>query len=446
MSLQLRAVLMTGLALVLLWALAAAWTIAGAQARLEQTLDERLAMSARMVSGLLQRSALPMSALAGTELAEAVQVGAAEGMACQIRSLRGEVLAQTVGAADALFRVDAAGYGFMEHDRQRWRTFTLREGEYQIVTADRIDERAALAQQMRSATGIPFLIACVGGLLVLWMGIGQGLSPLHGLRRTLKEKSENDTRPIMLGRTPAELRPLVQAMNDLLARLAKALASQRAFTDAAAHELRTPLTAVDTHLQVLRLACGAGAEADASLQQAEEAVRRLSRTLEQMMALARAEAAVVDGDSSRSVHSVLNEVIHRLPAEAQGRITLRVAQADCASVIPRSLLETAVRNLVDNALRYSPPGSPVSIELHCDTARQCCAIEIADRGPGLAAGQIAQAGRRFWRGDQGRDRSNGSGLGISIVCAIAAHFAGAQFSLALRDGGGLVARLNIPMA
>lgn len=443
MSLRLRTVLITGAALAALWLLAAAWMVAGAQVRLEQTLDQRLAMSARMVSGLLQRSMLPSVSIPEGGPDAAVRVGTAEGIACQVRSMRGEVLAQTDGAPAAVFGADRSGYALLEHDGQRWRTFTLRDGDYQITTADRVDERQALLRQMRSATGVPFLIASIGGLLALWTGIAHGLAPLGALRRVLKERGENDTRPITLERTPSELQPVLGAMNDLLARLAGALASQRAFTDAAAHELRTPLTAVDTHLQVLRLTTDkAGREA--SLQQAEEAVRRLSRTLDQMMLLARAEAAVADGDTAASVGAVVEEVIRRLPSTDQHRVRL-VSHADAPSLVPRSMLESAVRNLVDNALRYSPPGSQVVVTLQCDTSAAQFTIDIADRGPGLAEEQLAQAGRRFWRGDHRPGRENGSGLGISIVRAIAEHFGGG-FSLAPREGGGLIARLQIPVA
>lgn len=105
-----------------------------------------------------------------------------------------------------------------------------------------------LTRQMLIATTIPFLIAVIGGLLALWVGIGRGLSPLETLRRTLEGKSANDTSSVEIGEPPAELKSVVSALNELLAHLAQMLSSQRAFTDAAAHELRTPLTAIDTHL------------------------------------------------------------------------------------------------------------------------------------------------------------------------------------------------------
>src|SRR5690606_39428965 len=100
-----------------------------------------------------------------------------------------------------------------------------------------------------------------GGLAPLCIGTGRGLAPREALRAQLRARVTDDITPIVAGRSPTELRPVLDAMNALLARLAQALASQRAFTDAAAHELRTPLTVIDTHLQVARLSDDEDAQA-----------------------------------------------------------------------------------------------------------------------------------------------------------------------------------------
>lgn len=443
MSLRLRAVLIAGISLLVLWGLAAAWMVRGVQHNLDHTLDERLAMSARMVGGLLQRSALPTaSAIPGSEVQQAVLVGGGEGIACQIRSLRGEILAQTAGAPETVFRAQASGYGAAEIEGEAWRTYTLQDGDYQIVTADRIEERATLTRQMLIATTVPFLIAVIGGLLALWIGIGRGLSPLETLCRTLKEKRANDTRPVDIGKPPAELKPVVRALNELLARLAQMLSSQRAFTDAAAHELRTPLTAIGTHLQVVQLTDGPVAKA--SLQKAGEGVQRLSRIVNQMMILARTDAATEESGEDYSIGEVVRELIGGLIPAEQARIELDIEEPDGITLIPRAMLEAAIRNLVDNALRYDSARGGVTIRVRCNAEAQQGLIEVADRGPGLRADQIAEVGRRFWRGDQGRSSSEGAGLGLSIVRSIADRF-GATLTLSPRDGGGLVAGFLFPV-
>lgn len=442
MSLRLRAVLIAGLSLALLWAAAAGLMMRGVHASLDRTLDGRLAMSARMVSGLLERAALAPEARAA-DLGEAVRVAGKEGMACEIRLLRGEVLASTAQGPHSPFGSAPAGLSTRDIDGQSWRIYVLRANGYQITTAERVDQRDVLIDELLYAAGAPFLIAVLGGLLALWIGIGRGLSPLETLRQQLRQRQTDDTRPIAVQRPPAELRPVLDAMNALLGRLAQALSGQRAFTDAAAHELRTPLTVIDTHLQVVRLT--EGEEAEASLRSAEDGVQRLRRTLDQMMALARTDAAIDEADACPSVQEAVAAVLHKMSAADQERITLIVVGDDGATPVPRSMIETVVRNLADNALRYSPPREAVALTLAFDRLKHEVSIAVADRGPGLDAEQVSQVGRRFWRGDQGRQRQDGAGLGLSIVRAIAERFNG-TLALKPRPGGGLIADLRFPLS
>lgn len=107
------------------------------------------------------------------------------------------------------------------------------------------------------------------------------------------------------------------------------------------------------------------------------------------------------------------------------------------------MLEAAVRNLVDNAIRYSPENMAVEVAAHFESPTRQCRVIVTDRGPGLSEDQVAKIGRRFWRGDQGRSRNDGAGLGISIVHAIAERFGG-TLNLKPRAGGGLIAELVLP--
>ncbi|MEA3300627.1 MAG: ATP-binding protein [Pseudomonadota bacterium] len=438
MSLRLRAVLIAGISLIVLWVMAAAWMMRDAHAHLDRTLDGRLAMSARMVAGLLERGSLqPRSSPA--DFSEAVQVRGGEGIACEIRSLRGEVLARTTGSPGAGFDSLPPGYSLYEEQGRHWRVYVLQAGEYQITTADRIDQRNILIADLLRAAGVPFLVAVLGSLIALWVGIGRGLAPLKVLRRELREKTADDTSPIAQDHAPAELRPVLEAMNGLFGRLAQALASQRAFTDAAAHELRTPLTVIDTHLQVARMTDGE--EAELSLDSAEAGVKRLRHTLDQMMALAWTEAAVHEEDVCHSVVAAVESALAAYSGDIRQRVSWVVDGTDTGTAVPKSMLETAVRNLVDNALRYSPDNETVDVTLLFGEAH--CLITVADRGPGLSVEQTAQIGKRFWRGDQGRRAQDGAGLGISIVRAIAKRFSG-ELTLLPRDGGGLGAELRIP--
>lgn len=439
MSLRLRAVLITGIALSLLWASAAAWLTKDLHATLDRTLDQRLAMSARMVAGLMERSVIAPEG-AREALSTVIEVGNPQGIACQIRSLRGEILASTGTTGLEDLGPPPTGFAHQSINGQQWRTFTVLAGQHIITTSDRIDERNTLFRDILLTAGVPFLIAVLGGLLALWFGIRRGLAPLDELRDTLHKRGTHGTYPIPEGNAPGELRPVIGALNDLLGRLSRALTHQRAFTDAAAHELRTPLTGIDTHLQVAGMTEGPAAAQ--SLERAREGVLRLRRTLDQMMALARIETP---GDHSAcpSVVGTLEDVLSHLPAAARQRIETRWPHCDAHSPIPPSLLDTAVRNLLENALRYSPAEQPVGLTLECLPGSAGCRITVTDQGPGLTEDEIARAGQRFWRGDPSLSGDGGSGLGISIVRAICDRYGG-SLTLRNRDGRGLVAELKLP--
>lgn len=440
MSLRLRVVLIAGISLVVLWVAAATWMMQGVYAKFDQTLDGRLAMSARMVSGLLDGVALDSNA-SFTGFTEAVRVSGNDGIACEIRVLRGKVLARTGSTPSSDFETLPTGYSTRTVEGSQWRIYVLRDNGYQITTADRLEERVVLVNDLLRAASVPFFIAFFGGLGALWIGIGRGLAPLKALREQLRDKETDDTTPIFLNRPPTELRPVLNAMNGLLKRLAQALSRQRAFTDAAAHELRTPLTVIDTHLQVAQLS--EGQEARASLRDAEEGVQRLRRTLDQMMTLARTEVAIEQGDACASVLATVHSVLDQAGINERSRLSLIVDGADAGTPIPKSMLETAVRNLVDNAIRYSPDDTVIEMSVFFDWSTQHCLLAVADRGPGLNAEQASRIGQRFWRGDQGQQRQEGAGLGISIVRAIVERFGG-TLKLSPREGGGLVAEILIP--
>jgi len=440
MSLRLRAVLIAGISLLVLWGAAAGWMMRGVHSNLDRTLDDRLAMSARMVAGLLERAALAPNS-ADSDFTEAVRISGKEGIACEIRSLQGDILARTTTGPHSEFESLPAEFSTQDVLGHQWRVYVLRANGYQITTADRVDQREMLIDELLSVAGVPFLIAFLGGLAALWIGIGRGLAPLETLSQQLRDKHADDTSAIAVNHSPSELRPVLDAMNGLLKRLARTLASQRAFTDAAAHELRTPLTVIDTHLQVARIS--EGDEVTSSLSNAEEGVKRLRRTLDQMMTLARAETPADEADVCSSVTASIRSVLDQWKAEEGKRLSLSISGEDIGTPVPKSMLETAVRNLVDNAIRYSPREAAIEVGVFLEPSARRCLITVSDRGPGLTAEQASQIGQRFWRGDQGRKSKDGAGLGISIVRAIAERFGGV-LNFEPREGRGLVAKFFVP--
>jgi signal transduction histidine kinase len=402
------------------------------------TLDERLATSARMVAGLIAQMPQPPSAAASAATAPpraVLDVVAKDGVACEISLLHGELIARTHNSPGKLSVVDS-GYANRSVQGVQWRTYTLQQGNIRITTADRIDRRVALLHDIVFAMAVPFLIAVAGSLVALWFGIRRGLAPLETIRNALAERKPDALHPLPETRVPAELAPLVSTINLLLERVQHAIERERSFTGNAAHELRTPLTAVKTHLQVARLA--GGDDAQLALGHAEEGVLRLQRTLEQLLMLARLEGPFPFGDDERMrVDAVVKLALRELAAELRHRVKITDECAQVLLAIPPTLAVTALRNLLDNALRYSPATSPV--QLHIAQSEGFVAFRVADEGPGMSDSDRSQATRRFWR----RGRGQGSGLGLSIVDAIVKRYGG-ELLLSARADGGMTAEISLP--
>jgi len=436
MSLRLRLVVTIGLSVAVLWAGAAAWMLRDLDRSLQETLDGRLAMSARMVAGLVEQSGHAGASLVPVE--GTLSVPGARGMACQVRSLRGEVVATTGGPGQQALSVARPGYHTTLVEGQAWRTYTLRTEGFDITTADRLDERTGLRRRIALAAGVPFLIAAVGGLLALWFGTGRALAPLASLQQRLARRNPDATDPVDGGNLPAELRPLIGALNGLLARMADAIQRERGFTNDAAHELRTPLTVIDTHLQVARMT--SGESASDALRDAATGVERLRGTLEQLLMLARIEGRLpfAEGERIDAADAVARAV--EVAGSDAHRVVVDAAVEGTTLDVPPQLAVVALRNIIGNALRYSPAGSQVV----ASARREPGAVRfvVTDEGPGMSEEARQSATRRFWRGMESGSGS-GSGLGLTLVDAIADRFGG-SLALQPRSPNGLAVKLVLP--
>ncbi|WP_312257290.1 sensor histidine kinase [Stutzerimonas nitrititolerans] len=415
MSLRLRLTLTLGSAFVLLWAVAATWMLMDVRNQLMLSLDQRLAASARMVAGLLVQLPQPQLGADGVTRLSAEQLGIENGLACQVSSLRGEVLARSHAAPDSV--LDAQRTGF--HDQligdTAWRSFTLIQNGMRVTTADRLDERDTLKRSVMLAAALPVLVALLGSLMVLWIGIGNGLSPLRRIRNALAQRTADSVEPLQTERLPRELVPLVETQNQLFARIAQTLERERRLTDDAAHELRSPLTAIKTHLQVAAMT--EGDTARRALAQAEIGTDRLHRTLEQLLMLARVEGQVSFDDGLRcTALEVAQQAIADASQQAGPPIELHAGEnlPRAPLAMPPALAIAALRNLLDNARRHTRDGTAVHLTLE-PFGEGKVRFAVQDQGPGIAPEQVERFTERFWRSSDG----DGSGLGLSIVKAIA---------------------------
>jgi two-component system sensor histidine kinase QseC len=446
-----RLLAIIGISLTSVWSLVAVWTLVDVRDELRTVLDERLAASARMVAGLMAQMPAFENSDART-WSSVLDVVAPDGLVCEVSLLNDQAVLQTMAKTKGSPSLAQAPEGFSTRTfgDQAWRSYVLQQGPFRIATADRVDLRRNLLRDVALAAGIPFAVALVGSLLILWFGISRGLSPIERVRAALADRRPDDGAPLPELHAPPELTPLVETIRHLIERMRSTIARERRFTDDAAHELRTPLTAVKTHLQVLRLGMARPDDAQsaalrrAALDDAELGVVRLQGTLEQLLLLARLDGPVES--SATSLSAARSAAWHAIESAegglraGAGRVALEIlGQDDYVLAVPEPLLVSALRNLLDNALRYSLPESGVRLSVERQDHRSV-RFRVVDEGPGMSQADCGQAVQRFWRRGPS---SHGSGLGLSIVNEMARRHGG---SLHLEPGPstGLVATLVLP--
>lgn len=434
MSLRLRLSLILGSAFLLLWTLSATWLLFDLRNQTMLALDQRLAASARMVAGLVAQ--LPTELLNGLheQRLSAEQLGIPNGMRCQVSSLRGTVLARSHALPGDSLDPAQMGYRSQTIEGRPWRSYTLiSEDGLRITTADRLDERSQLERSIWLSATVPALVALIGSLVILWLGVDQGLAPLTRIREALSRRRVDDLQPLSEQGLPPELQPLVASQNQLLARIARAMEHERNLTNAMAHELRSPLTVISTSLQVARLTDGA--VADQALAHAEQGADRLRRTLEQLLLLARLDGQLpLENDEPLSAGDIAELAIQDTGAPGI-ELQLEEPQSGAPLALPTELAITALRNLLENAVRHTPEGTRVELQVREQPGQ--VTFTVRDHGPGVPAEQLPHLTERFWC------RGKGNGLGLAIVQAIAERCAGRLTFESRPDG--LRASLSVPL-
>ena len=332
------------------------------------------------------------------------------------------------------------GLSEIEVGPERWRSFAVAARDRVIQVAQPVRIREGLAADAALRSVLPLLAAAPLMAALLWWLIERSLRPLARVARQVGEQDATGLTPLPATGLPEEVAPLVAALNALLDRLGQAWAGQRAFVADAAHELRSPLTALKLQAQVLRRLGETGApesERQAALAALTAGVDRASRLVEQLLALARTEpGAPQPAPQTVALAALLRQVLADAAAPlAAGRSSQISLQADEGLAVPGDAaeLQVLVRNLVDNALRYSPPGGQVQLTLAASPAGPLLTVD--DSGPGIPEAERERVFERFVRGAASAE-TPGSGLGLAIVRAIARRH-GARVVLGGSPLGGL---------
>jgi two-component system sensor histidine kinase QseC len=326
---------------------------------------------------------------------------------------------------------------------KQWRVFSAwdESRHFLVQVGERREVRDDLAETIAENLLRPLLVTLpVLGILICF-GVAGSLRPLKTLSSQVAERRPESLAPLEAAVVPSEVLPLVQGLNRLFARVRDSLDNERRFTSNAAHELRTPLAAIKTQAQVARAAT-ADAERQHALDNVLVGCDRATHLVEQLLTLARLEPENISRRDPCDLHTLAVAVVADLaPAAIKKNIDLQLAEGgEVRAPGEPALVGILMRNLIDNAIRYSPPGGSVRVMV-AKTA-DGSVFSVIDQGPGIPAEAQALVWERFYR-VLGTDES-GSGLGLSIVKRIA-DLHGAKAAISLGDGGmGLRVSVTFP--
>lgn len=322
-----------------------------------------------------------------------------------------------------------------------WRVFTLVLPDRTIQAGQRIEVRREMASGAALAAVLPMLLLIPVLWIVVDLVLRRAFRRVSQVAAEIAARDGSDVSLIPMDHVPAEMRLLVLAMNGLLARMRTLIDQQRAFVADAAHQLRTPLTALMLELENLRTA-RSGPVAAESLDFFEAAARRASALVAQLLRLARQEADARRGHEEVDLAEVVVATIGALaPLAISRRIDLGLLAKVEATVSGdredfRALLET----VLDNAVRYTPEGGTVDVEMRAEETG--VAVFVRDTGPGIPAEALPRLFERFFR-VEGQE-AEGSGLGLAIADLIACRH-GLHLSISNRaDFQGTEVRLLFP--
>lgn len=308
-----------------------------------------------------------------------------------------------------------------------WRVFATRGAEHdvQVFVGEQVASRVAILWAALRGALWPLAAAIPLLVLGLWWGVRQGTAPLRALGRSVAERQPQALEPIALADAPAEVVPVIESLNGLFARIAEMVELERRFTADAAHELRTPIAAIRAQAQV------ASAEADDARRRHALAATlagcdRATRLVEQLLTLSRLESVAAPASTMLDLAAVARRVVAEVaPHAVAKRQTVELdAERPVSLRGEETLVSVLVRNLVDNAVRYSHAGARIEVSvLHEATGAR---LRVEDSGPGLSPTDLARLGERFFRVPGSAE--SGSGLGWSIVRRIA-HVMAANVSV-----------------
>jgi two-component system sensor histidine kinase QseC len=416
--------------IALVWTSAVVLTYRDARNELDEVLDAHLAQAA----SLLDAQTLHRHGAVDTDHAPQLHKYSRQ-VAFQIWETNGKLGLHSINAPDEPLAAFAPGFSNRMIDAHRWRVFTTWDSDqdHLIQIAERADRREHLAREIAGHLLLPLLITLPVLAVLLWLAITKALRPLVGLADEVERRAPGNLTPLDPGRAPAEIAPLIQRLNVLFERIRDSLDSERCFTADAAHELRTPVAAIRAQAQVAR---GAAEDAERihALDKAIAGCDRATHLIEQLLTLARLDATREQTKEPCALRTIAGEVIAEMAPTALGNhIQLELADGPDLTVPGQpGLLRVLLRNLLNNAIHHTGPGTVVTVQP--DTLGGKPVLRVFDNGPGVNPETLAHLSERFYR--PLGTRGDGSGLGLSIARRIA-ELHQAEFRLSSPPDSGL---------
>jgi len=304
-----------------------------------------------------------------------------------------------------------------------YRVYSIQTPYQTIQIAQDMSARLSRARALALRAMLPMALIAPLLMLVIWAVIRQSLSPLERTRRQVASRTAEDLSPLADTGLPDEVRPLVQELNLLFDRMHTVLQAQKAFVANAAHELRTPLTALKLQAQALHRAPD-NATRDVAIGRLNQGIERAIRMMNQLLALARQDGEQQAAPEPVDLYPLAQAVASEMQAQAQGRgIALSLAAQGTPAWVrgDAEALRILLRNLLENAIKYTPEGGRVLVDAHM--AEGAARLVVEDSGPGIPEADRERVFERFYRSEEATATTGGSGLGLSIVKTIAAQHA-----------------------
>lgn len=438
-SLRRRLLTLLLASVVAAWAVTMLLTYQHAHHELDELLDAHLARSARL---LLAQEGDDLEEIRLGDVGDPGPYG--QEVVVQVWRDGGSLALRSAGAPGVRLSPVESGFSDAEVEGRHWRVYSGWDVEQRWFV--QVAEDHALRDRLLAhytLSGLPAILLGVPLLGVLvWLVVGAAVRPLALLGLEVSRRGPGDLQPLPDSGAPAEIRPLVERLNALFARIAESMQSERRFTSHAAHELRTPIAAIRAQAEVARDVPDPAIRS-AALAHVIEGCDRAARLVDQMLLLARIDEHATPGalPTARLDRIAARVIADLAPGALEQGVSLELATEEAVTVAAdATLLEVLLRNLIDNAVRHGGPPGPV--EVHCRRDDHGVVLEVTDRGPGVDHSDLELLGRRFFRASGAS--GPGSGLGLSIVQRIAEHCGGTVFYRRGPDDRGLVVELHFP--